>query len=337
MHDVPADEQHPLLKSHTKTFVLMSRLLRRLEKRSTHAEKVIDNVLCEHVNIGTGKQQWCLGRVMSMDGRRLWCETVLNDTWLQKRSKYDFMSVWRPPLNLSRPDKTFPNQGVIERHFLWRMDSRAKQTLKLKQDIEFEYVLGKAVALAEQVYVFICITLTSCFAIAISNHVISCVQVFITSTQVKGFPFYDKQGNVAKHLLDFNEKMLAITCVRVACKFCIGRPNSAYMYLDCMDVPGSLATVNKWEERILRMLSYDIGRELCPTFIDRVLDKFDVKLGMLEENLPPYLAFMNANKFFDACEKARSLFCLNSIDHTLLQETLAQNVYEAALKDLSLA
>ena len=115
---------------------------------------------------------------------------------------------------------------------------------------------------------------------------------------------------------------MAVTCLRLAMKFCVGAPEHSYHYLlhfmpTELDIRrNGIKHVNNWEERILIMLSHDIGPKLCPSFIDLVMEEHNkVRIQkdlpmfcLLQDDMGPEFSYLNDKAFLEICEQAQKNF-----------------------------
>lgn len=290
---------------------LIAEYLWEMEKRAFPTEVVTDNVLCEHMT-KDGTVDWVLGRVIHRKGTVKWCQEIYNQEWFLSKKNHKDISVWRPPQSLMWPDVKFEHKTGTEHHFTWQKTSRGIARPMLANAIEMEYVLSKACAYAAKVFQY--------------------------SYYNKSFPFVDEQGNLplgedAKFEMQmFNYKMLSATCVRIAMKFCIGKPNKLKEYAELMNVGGeSLKYFIRWEGRILEILEWKLTPKSAPCFIDLVLNNIPNAFGMLQDNLPEEFAFLQTECFLQECVDARSHFNLQRKQHEKCMQLRAAQCKNAHL------
>ena len=268
-------------KAHSDLVMYVRTLLTTCEKRCMRPDYVWDNVLCQLVNKASCESRWALGRLANLRGKMKWRTDILDEAFIKARLDIKDLSVWRPPADLQNPDATFHTNDQTEYQFVWRMNSRAMRLELLSPEAEYEYVVGKALAIAHN--------------------------VIFHSVETKSFPFFDQKEVVSLDMMNFNIKMLAIACCRIAFKFCVGDCNVIDKYNSTVDLTGIPKRVSlTWEGRILELLEWNIGTSECPTFVDRVLKHYDMTFGMFNDDIPSELSFLHSHKFAKMCREAET-------------------------------
>ena len=292
-HDQPSEIK--IEKAHSDLVMYVRTLLTTCEKRCMNPDYVCDNVLCQLVSDLSCESRWAMGRLVTTRGKIKWRTDILDQEFIKARPAWDDISIWRPPADPRDADATFYRKDKVEYQFVWRMDSRATRPELLSPEIEFEYVVGKALTLAHN--------------------------VIFHSIETKSFPFYDNAELVSVDMMEFNIKMIAVVCCRIAFKFCIGDCNKVENYCKQINLTGIPKRVFlTWEGRVLELLEWNIGAAESPTFVDRVLKHFDTTFGIFHADISCELAFLHSPRFADMCREAETglnvKFTANRKDHT---------------------
>ena len=154
----PKSPCEELAKHFPELVDMMRKALLKLEVRELPADIIDTSILAEHTD-PNGTKRFVFRRRMH-NGKML--QTVLegaheirryisgNEIVNYSQPADDNVSNWRPPCSII-PDKTYEEFGCKEAQFNWSMDSRKHLPKLLSNPIEFQYVLGKAITIAEEV------------------------------------------------------------------------------------------------------------------------------------------------------------------------------------------
>ena len=154
----PKSPCEELAEHFPKLLDMMRKALLKLEVRELPVDIIDTSILAEHTD-QNGTKRFVFRRRMH---NHKMLQTVLEGQDEIKRyidgkkilhycrPPEDNVSNWRPPCSIVA-DKTYEEFGCKEAQFNWSMDSRKHLPKLLSNLIEFEYVLGKAITIAEEV------------------------------------------------------------------------------------------------------------------------------------------------------------------------------------------